>query len=49
MGKSLKKPEDWDHLDRIIRGWLKCGTAGIRGRMGHGFGQMNDLVVVQVT
>ena len=27
---------------------LEFGTAGIRGRMGPGFGRMNDLVIIQV-
>lgn len=28
---------------------LEFGTAGIRGRMGAGFNQMNDLVIIQTS
>jgi len=47
--ESLKKNENWTELARIMSKRLEFGTAGIRGRMGPGFGQMNDLVIIQVT
>mgnify|MGYP000961302296 CR=1 FL=1 len=36
-------------LQLLIGSRLVFGTAGIRGRMGPGFGQMNDLVVIQTS
>ena len=46
---DLAKDNDWETLGKIMSKRLEFGTAGIRGRMGPGFGQMNDLVIVQVT
>lgn len=40
---------DWPHLQRIMAPRLEFGTAGIRGRMGPGFGQLNDLTIIQTT
>lgn len=39
----------WSELQRVMAPRLEFGTAGIRGRMGPGFGQLNDLVIVQTT
>eukprot|EP00088_Acartia_fossae_P006102 TRINITY_DN12792_c0_g1_i1.p1 TRINITY_DN12792_c0_g1~~TRINITY_DN12792_c0_g1_i1.p1 ORF type:complete len:615 (+),score=127.79 TRINITY_DN12792_c0_g1_i1:35-1846(+) len=47
--EALKKDENWEKLGKIMCKRLEFGTAGIRGRMGPGFGQMNDLVIIQVT
>ena len=46
---ELADQNDWETLTKIMSKRLEFGTAGIRGRMGPGFGQMNDLVIVQVT
>jgi len=46
---ELKITQDWETLGKIMLKRLEFGTAGIRGRMGPGFGQMNDLVIIQVT
>jgi phosphoglucomutase/phosphopentomutase len=46
---QLKSNNEWDKLGKIMLKRLEFGTAGIRGRMGPGFGQMNDLVIIQVT
>jgi len=47
--EKLKEAGDWSTLSNIMNKRLEFGTAGIRGRMGPGFGQMNDLVIIQVT
>lgn len=47
--RKLGESEDWDTLRDIMANRLEFGTAGIRGRMGAGFGRMNDLVIVQVS
>ena len=39
---------NWTELATIMAPRLEFGTAGIRGRMGAGFGRMNDLVIIQV-
>merc|ERR1712013_759184 len=46
---TLVENQEWDKLEKIMVKRLEFGTAGIRGRMGAGFGQMNDLVIIQVT
>ena len=46
---NLVNTGDWDQLGKIMLKRLQFGTAGIRGRMGAGFGQMNDLVIIQTT
>ena len=46
---TLVEKEEWEKLEKIMVKRLEFGTAGIRGRMGAGFGQMNDLVIIQVT
>lgn len=34
-------------LSKLFLKRLEFGTAGLRGRMGPGYSQMNDLVIVQ--
>jgi len=34
-------------LSKLFLKRLEFGTAGLRGRMGPGYNQMNDLVIVQ--
>ena len=46
--QKLVEDGDWKELGSIMAPRLEFGTAGIRGRMGPGFGRMNDLVIVQV-
>ena len=45
---KLESDKEWEKLDKMMSKRLEFGTAGIRGRMGPGFGQMNDLVIIQV-
>ena len=47
--QRLVKEKKFDELKRIMMKRLAFGTAGLRGRMGPGFGQMNDLVIIQTT
>jgi len=47
--RQMVEREEWKNLEKIMTKRLEFGTAGIRGRMGPGFGQMNDLVILQVT
>lgn len=46
---TLVGNSEWKKLEKMLMKRLEFGTAGIRGRMGAGFGQMNDLVIIQVT
>ena len=46
--QKLVEDGDWKELGSIMAPRLEFGTAGIRGRMGPGFGRMNDLVIIQV-
>ena len=46
--QKLVEDGDWKELATIMAPRLEFGTAGIRGRMGAGFGRMNDLVIIQV-
>jgi Phosphomannomutase len=34
-------------LRDLLQSRLKFGTAGLRGQMGSGYSQMNDLVIIQ--
>jgi len=34
-------------LRKLLLSRLKFGTAGLRGKMGPGYSQMNDLVIIQ--
>ena len=45
--KELEERGDRAGLAAIMTDRLQFGTAGIRGRMGAGFGRMNDLVIIQ--
>lgn len=45
--QDLVKTGDHATLSRLLLRRLQFGTAGLRGRMGAGFAQMNDLVVIQ--
>lgn len=44
---SLIKKRDEEKLTKLFVERLEFGTAGLRARMGTGFNQMNDLVVIQ--
>ena len=46
---NLVNSADWEQLGKIMLKRLEFGTAGIRGRMGAGFGRMNDLVIIQTS
>lgn len=39
----------WDELDKGLSKRISFGTAGLRGRMEHGFSRMNDTTVLQTT
>lgn len=45
--EQLIASNDIDQLTNLLANRLSFGTAGLRGRMGPGFGQLNDLVVIQ--
>lgn len=47
--EKLVEKNDQQQLERLIGKRLTFGTAGIRGNMGPGFGQMNDLVIIQTS
>jgi len=47
--RKLVESEDWETLRDIMGKRLEFGTAGLRGRMGAGFGRMNDLVILQTS
>lgn len=47
--QSLIKNNDTKSLSKLFLKRLEFGTAGIRGRMGPGFNQMNDLVIIQTS
>lgn len=44
---SLCLSKDMDKLRKLLLSRLKFGTAGLRGQMGPGYSQMNDLVIIQ--
>jgi len=46
---DMIKDSKWKELEKIMVDRFAFGTAGLRGRMGPGFGQMNDLVIIQTT
>ncbi|XP_047119897.1 phosphoglucomutase-2 isoform X3 [Schistocerca piceifrons] len=47
--KSLCASGNYEKLSDILLNRLEFGTAGLRGRMGAGYAQMNDLVIIQTT
>lgn len=47
--RDLASTNQRDVLQKLIGKRLLFGTAGIRGAMGPGFGQMNDLVIIQTS
>lgn len=47
--ETLVRENNISQLKRLIGKRLLFGTAGIRGSMGAGFGQMNDLVIIQTS
>lgn len=47
--ERLARANQQDQLKRLLLKRLTFGTAGIRGSMGAGFGQMNDLVIIQTS
>lgn len=47
--KKLFADKNKEELKRLFQHRLTFGTAGIRGRMGPGYSQMNDLVIIQTS
>lgn len=45
--KKLLDTEDVKTLSNLFLRRLEFGTAGLRGSMGPGYNQMNDLVIIQ--
>jgi phosphomannomutase len=45
--QSLRRHGDVAKLRKLLLSRLKFGTAGLRGQMGPGYSQMNDLVIIQ--
>lgn len=45
--QALIEQEDVKTLSNLFLKRLEFGTAGLRGRMGPGYNQMNDLVIIQ--
>jgi len=45
--QSLCSDGDMAKLRKLLLSRLKFGTAGLRGQMGPGYSQMNDLVIIQ--
>lgn len=43
----LVKENDVNKLSKLFLERMEFGTAGLRGRMGTGYAQMNDLVIIQ--
>uniref|UniRef100_A0A0A9VX72 Phosphoglucomutase-2 n=1 Tax=Lygus hesperus TaxID=30085 RepID=A0A0A9VX72_LYGHE len=44
---NLINNNDVKNLEKLFLRRIEFGTAGLRGRMGPGFSQMNDLVIIQ--
>jgi len=47
--ESKESTEAYDALVEAMSSRLKFGTAGLRGKMGAGYGKMNELTVLQAT
>ncbi|KAG7174532.1 phosphoglucomutase-2-like [Homarus americanus] len=47
--KELTSHRDVATLKKLLLNRLLFGTAGLRGRMGAGYAQMNDLVIIQTS
>lgn len=45
--QNLASNGDVKRLSKLFLERMDFGTAGLRGRMGPGYSQMNDLVIVQ--
>jgi phosphomannomutase len=45
----LLEQKDDAKLQKLLGSRLEFGTAGLRGAMGAGYSQMNDLVIIQTT
>ncbi|XP_069676805.1 phosphopentomutase [Periplaneta americana] len=45
--QSLCLSKEVEKLKKLLLSRMKFGTAGLRGRMGAGYSQMNDLVIIQ--
>lgn len=46
---DLASSGKYDKLSQLLLTRLQFGTAGLRGRMGAGYSQLNDLVIIQTT
>lgn len=47
--QKLRSGNDHQLLSKLFLHRMEFGTAGLRGRMGPGYSQMNDLVIVQTS
>ncbi|XP_065342241.1 phosphopentomutase [Cloeon dipterum] len=47
--KKLMSSGDNEKLQKLLMSRMEFGTAGLRGRMGTGYSQMNDLVIIQTS
>ncbi|XP_045107656.1 phosphoglucomutase-2-like isoform X1 [Portunus trituberculatus] len=47
--KGLVARRELAEVERLLSNRLLFGTAGLRGRMGTGYAQMNDLVIIQTS
>lgn len=45
--EDMLEKNDVKKLSKLFLSRMEFGTAGLRGRMGAGFSQMNDLVIIQ--
>lgn len=45
--RKLLRDDEIKTLSKLFLKRMQFGTAGLRGRMGPGYNQMNDLVIVQ--
>jgi phosphoglucomutase / phosphopentomutase len=46
---QLHEAQETEKLTKLLTKRLAFGTAGLRGPMGAGYNQMNDLVILQTT